>query len=63
MLTHMARMLTRMTRWLAGLHIIDTRPQPAALLLSSLIGSTLHVDNKTNEQSTFKITSIWVQNI
>ena len=24
MLTHMARMLTRMTRWLAGSHILHT---------------------------------------
>ena len=36
---------------------------PADLLFSNLIGSTLHMDNKTNEQSTFKITSIWMQNI
>ena len=35
----------------------------ADLLFSNLIGSTLHVHNKTNEQSAFKITPIWVQNI
>ena len=31
---------------------------PADLLFSNLIGSTLHMNNKTNEQSPFKIMSI-----
>ena len=36
---------------------------PADLSFSNLIGSTLHMNNKTNEQSTFKIMSISGENI
>ena len=37
---------------------IFTFHNPADLLFSNLIGSTLHMNNKTNEQSAFKIMSI-----
>ena len=37
---------------------IFTFHNPADLLFSNLIGSTLHMNNKTNEQSPFKIMSI-----
>ena len=55
--------MTHVTRKTQSAGTCLYHPQPADLLFSNLIGSTLHVDNKTNEQSAFKITSIWVQNI
>ena len=34
----------------------------SVILMTTLFGSTFHVDNKTNEQSAFTITPFWVQN-
>ena len=44
-------------------YAFTTIHNPADLSFFSLIGSTLHVGNKTNHQSAFNITPIWEQKI
>ena len=50
MLTHMARMLTRMTRWLAGSHIIHTRVLPHPKLLQVLLLGSHNGENDMAEK-------------